>query len=289
MAEFMRSSDAFTWAMESDPRLRSTVVTVLILEKAPDWNGVRDRIDLVTRKLPMFRQRVVESPAPAPPRWEFDPDFDFDRARPLWSVTLIDGLADGGAAVLCNFHHALTDGVGGVQIGMTLFDLSELPSASPCRLCQRCPAAVVERIPRRVRLRRGACRNGAGGSDQVGSERIYDSVRRPIATLGSVTATAASIYRTVRPVNRTGSALMKSRTLASRCRCSLAAPECGFSTRSVRRSARRSTSLCSPTSTPVRLASMSIAARSPTLTSSTSASSQASKKFSLSPAISRGI
>ena len=63
MTEFMRSTDAFTWAMESDPRLRSTVVTVLLLEKSPDWDDVRDRIDLVTRKLPMFRQCVVDSPA----------------------------------------------------------------------------------------------------------------------------------------------------------------------------------------------------------------------------------
>ena len=31
MTEFMRNTDAFTWAMESDPRLRSTVVTVLLL------------------------------------------------------------------------------------------------------------------------------------------------------------------------------------------------------------------------------------------------------------------
>ena len=62
MTEFMRSTDAFTWAMESDPRLRSTVVTVLLLEKSPDWDDVRDRIDLITRKLPMFRQCVVESP-----------------------------------------------------------------------------------------------------------------------------------------------------------------------------------------------------------------------------------
>ncbi len=153
---FMRNSDAFTWAMESDPRLRSTVVTVLLLEKSPDWDEVKDRFRRVCHKLPMFRQRVVESPPPAPPRWEDDPDFDldfhlrrvtaprpgtldgvlemariaamedFDRARPLWEATLIDGLDDGGAAVLCKFHHALTDGVGGVQIAMTLFDLSEL-------------------------------------------------------------------------------------------------------------------------------------------------------------------
>ena len=64
MTEFMRSTDAFTWAMESDPRLRSTVVTVLLLEKSPDWDDVRDRIDLVTRKLPMFRQCVVEFARP---------------------------------------------------------------------------------------------------------------------------------------------------------------------------------------------------------------------------------
>src|ERR1700675_738490 len=128
MTEFMRSSDAFTWAMESDPRLRSTVVTVLTLDRSPDWDDVCERFDRITRKLPMFRQRVVESPAPAPPRWEYAPDFDlrfhirrvgapkpgdldgvlemarlaamedFDRARPLWRVTLIDGLEDGGAA-----------------------------------------------------------------------------------------------------------------------------------------------------------------------------------------------
>ena len=68
MTEFMRSTDAFTWSMESDPRLRSTVVTILLLEKSPDWDEVRNRIDLMTRNLPMFRQCVIESPAPAPPR-----------------------------------------------------------------------------------------------------------------------------------------------------------------------------------------------------------------------------
>lgn len=29
--------------------------------------------------------------------------------------------------MVLKFHHALTDGVGGVQIGMILFDLSEAP------------------------------------------------------------------------------------------------------------------------------------------------------------------
>lgn len=248
MAEFMRSTDAFTWAMESDPRLRSTVVTVLLLEKSPDWDAVRDRIGLVTRKLPMFRQCVVESPAPAPPRWENDPDFDldfhirrmaapdpgtldgvleiarvaamedFDRARPLWTVTLIDGLEGGGAAVLCKFHHSLTDGVGGVQIGMTLFDLSELPSEH-----EALPAPPKVPRPAWVSGYRDVFGYDAGlvvtamaGAITSAPKLIYNGVRRPIATVESATATAASIYRTVRPVNRTGSPLMKNRTLTRR-------------------------------------------------------------------------
>jgi diacylglycerol O-acyltransferase len=45
---------------------------------------------------------------------------------------------------------------------------------------------------------------------------IYNSIRRPVATVESATATAASIYRTVRPVNHTGSPLMKNRTMTRR-------------------------------------------------------------------------
>ena len=55
MTEFMRNSDAFTWAMECDPRLRSTVVTVIVLDRSPDWDEVRNRFDVISRKVPMVR------------------------------------------------------------------------------------------------------------------------------------------------------------------------------------------------------------------------------------------
>lgn len=127
MAEFFRNSDAFVWSIEGDPRLRSTIVTLVLLDRNPNWEQVVDRFELLSRTMPMFRQRVMLSPPPAPPRWEVDPDFDlafhlrrvtapepgtvdtllemarlaamadFDRARPLWEATVIDGLADGGA------------------------------------------------------------------------------------------------------------------------------------------------------------------------------------------------
>jgi diacylglycerol O-acyltransferase len=93
MTEFMRNTDAFTWAMETDPRLRSTVVSVVLLDRSPDWQQVRQRFDLISRKLPVFRQRVVPSLPPAPPRWEHDADFDLDyhmrrRAPPMARSTM---------------------------------------------------------------------------------------------------------------------------------------------------------------------------------------------------------
>lgn len=248
MTEFMRNSDAFTWAMESDPRLRSTVVTVIALDQSPDWEEVRNRFYLISRKVPMFRQRVVQSPPPAPPHWEFDPDFDldfhmrrvtapapgtfdtalemarvaamgdFDRARPLWEATLVDGLEDGGAAVVLKFHHALTDGVGGIQIGMILFDLSEVPE-------KHGPVAAVSELPpppwlsgyrETARYNARLIGNVLAGTLKSAPKLISDGIRRPVRTASSAVEMAASVYRTVRPVNRTGSPLMKQRSLVRR-------------------------------------------------------------------------
>jgi WS/DGAT/MGAT family acyltransferase len=249
MAEFMHNSDAFTWAMESDPRLRSTIVTVLLLDRPPDWEVVRERFDAVSRTLPMFRQRVVPSPAQAPPRWEFAPDFDldyhmrrvgapepatldgvlelariaqmeaFDPARPMWQATLIEGLDGGRAAVLCKLHHALTDGVGGVQIGLTLFDLSESPDTERPEL----PAApevvrhdALSGYRDTLRYSIGLIGKVTAGTIKAAPGVMVGAARRPLATLSAATATAASVYRTVRPLNHTGSPLMTERNLIRR-------------------------------------------------------------------------
>ena len=248
MTEFMRNSDAFTWAMESDPRLRSTVVTVILLDRSPDWDEVRSRFELIASTVPMVRQRVVPSPPPAPPRWEPAPDFDldfhmrrvtapapgtldtvletarlaamedFDRARPLWEATLIDGLENDHAALVLKFHHALTDGVGGVQIGMILFDLSEVPE-------RHGPAAELPEVPPPPWLRgyRDTARYDARlvsdavmGTMKMAPKLLSRSILRPVDTVSSAAELAASVYRTVRPVTRTGSALMNKRSLIRR-------------------------------------------------------------------------
>ncbi|MEX1142769.1 MAG: wax ester/triacylglycerol synthase family O-acyltransferase [Thermoleophilaceae bacterium] len=52
-----------------------------------------------------------------------------DRSKPLWELWLVQGLEDGGFALVSKNHHALVDGVSGIDIATVLFDLS--PTAPP--------------------------------------------------------------------------------------------------------------------------------------------------------------
>ena len=54
-----------------------------------------------------------------------------DRDKPLWEVWLVEGLVDDRFAVLSKTHHALVDGVSGVDIVSVLFDTSPEPAAPP--------------------------------------------------------------------------------------------------------------------------------------------------------------
>jgi WS/DGAT/MGAT family acyltransferase len=52
-----------------------------------------------------------------------------DRRRPLWEMTLLDGLEGGRWALATKTHHCLVDGVGSLDIGHVLLDTS--PDAPP--------------------------------------------------------------------------------------------------------------------------------------------------------------
>jgi diacylglycerol O-acyltransferase len=47
-----------------------------------------------------------------------------DRSKPLWELWLVEGLQDGGFALVSKTHHAVVDGVSGVDLSTVLFDLS---------------------------------------------------------------------------------------------------------------------------------------------------------------------
>ena len=55
---------------------------------------------------------------------------DFDRARPLWEYTLVEGLDRTAARrVVLKVHHSMTDGVGGMKLLLMLFDFEREPDA----------------------------------------------------------------------------------------------------------------------------------------------------------------
>ncbi|MFF0341647.1 wax ester/triacylglycerol synthase family O-acyltransferase [Kribbella sp. NPDC004875] len=138
---------------------------------------VLERLDLV----PAFHRRLAEVPFGLDrPYWvEADVDLDFhirevslpepgdddqlreqvarifsrplDRARPLWEMYLIQGLADGRAAVLTKIHHAVADGRTGVQILSALTDSRPRPRRRPRRSPR--PAAPPPPAPGSMLLR----------------------------------------------------------------------------------------------------------------------------------------
>src|SRR4051812_14521695 len=160
-AHHMSDEDALMWHIEKDPVLRSTIVAVAVLDQPPDWDRLRARFDRATLLIPRLRQRVLSPPLRiGPPRWTFDPSFDldfhlrrfrlappssmralldvvgpiatasFDRARPLWEFTLLEGLDGEQCAMVMKVHHAITDGVGGMELLLHLVDF-ERGAADP--------------------------------------------------------------------------------------------------------------------------------------------------------------
>jgi diacylglycerol O-acyltransferase len=113
--------------------------------------------------LPRFRCRLSEARVHGlrRPAWVEDPSFDvrahvrhatlpapggdaelhewladfwshrLDRTRPLWEMTLVDGLQDGRWMLATKTHHAMIDGVGSVDIGHILLDAEPHPAPRP--------------------------------------------------------------------------------------------------------------------------------------------------------------
>lgn len=126
---------------------------------APTGMEFRDHIASRLPLVPRYRQKLVEMPfGTGRPMWVEDPDFSvgyhvrhtalpspgsdeqlltltsrvlsqrLDRTKPLWEMWLVEGLADGRFAIVAKTHHAMIDGVGGIDLLTALFDLSPEPT-----------------------------------------------------------------------------------------------------------------------------------------------------------------
>ncbi|MEA2331261.1 MAG: diacylglycerol O-acyltransferase / wax synthase [Thermoleophilaceae bacterium] len=135
------------------------VASVMLFEGPPP--PYDELLEVFERRLPLvprYRQRLAFVPlGQGRPRWVDDPHLNLryhvrstalpspgseeqlqelagrvfsqqlDRDKPLWEVWLVEGLEGDRFAVLSKTHHALVDGISGVDIISVLFDTSPSP------------------------------------------------------------------------------------------------------------------------------------------------------------------
>lgn len=243
----LRPVDYLLYRRHTDPRTRPGAMGIIVFETTPDWSRFRARFDEASRRQPRLRQKVVVPALPAAaPRWVVDPDFDLDfhvrrvRApepgrlrevfdlaevmvqspmdisRPLWTVTLVEGLADGKAAMLLQISHVLTDGAGGIEMFAHIYDQERDPSAEPPP-----PQPIPQKLSPNELIREG--HNRVAGSIV---RDVWAALAGALSTIGrvmlnapSALAGAAGFARSgVRVLSRTAekSPLLRQRSLASR-------------------------------------------------------------------------
>lgn len=241
--EFLRPSDAFSWYQEADPAMRTTIVGIAWLDHCPDWETLRTKVDGLTRTVRRFRQRVVEAPWHLfPPRWVLDEEFDlawhlrrvsapaprtpatvlelarveamaaFDRARPLWTFTLVDGLEDGRAAFVMKVHHSLTDGQGAIKLAPLLFDRHRATMAAPLPpepAPDPGPSPLVAGLTYQAGRVASQVVDAALGVLPAGAALLRD----PLGSAREVAATVGAIGTTVAPVTDVLSPVMTGRGL----------------------------------------------------------------------------
>lgn len=232
---------------EANPRTRSGIMALEVLDTTPDWNAFRARFENASRRAVRLRQKVVVPTLPtAPARWVIDPDFNLDFhvrrvrvprpgtlrevfdlaevmlqspldiSRPLWTVTLVEGLEDGRAASLLHLSHAVTDGVGATALFSEIYDLERdaKPRPSP-------PMPVPEDITGDDLMREGfnhlpgVIVGGVLGAVSGGLSMLGRAARNPASALFGTIDYARSGRRMVRPAAEP-SPLMRGRSLSTR-------------------------------------------------------------------------
>jgi WS/DGAT/MGAT family acyltransferase len=196
--------------------------TIRLEGPAPPVAALRRHLDARLAAVPRFR-RSIQRPALGDPHWVDDPSFDIARHvhgvtlpapggagelrdtagallstplephRPLWRLYLVDGLADGGWAVVGQAHHALVDGIAAVEVATLLFDVAgaRTPPPPPTRWTpERSPGAGASAAAagaNRARATAGAARALVRA---LGARQVGDGVRSVARTLEALAGPA---------------------------------------------------------------------------------------------------
>jgi diacylglycerol O-acyltransferase len=139
------------------------VGSVLLFEgKAPAYQDFVAQLERRLALVPRYRQKLAFPPlVQSKPVWVDDPHFNagyhvrhtalpepagepqlrrlagrifaqrLDRTKPLWELWLVDRVGDDCFALISKTHHALVDGISGVDLATVLFDLDPDPPPQP--------------------------------------------------------------------------------------------------------------------------------------------------------------
>lgn len=128
----------------------------------PTYDELKAHIESRLQYVPRYRQKLVYPPlGTGRPLWADDPSFNLnyhmrhtalpapggdrelialasrvfsqglDRSKPLWEMFLVEELDGDRFAIIIKSHHAMIDGISGVDIGTVIFDVT--PDAEPVR------------------------------------------------------------------------------------------------------------------------------------------------------------
>ncbi len=146
--------------LEDNSTAHMHVASVMVFEgKAPTPQELVDHVLGRLHLVPRYRQRLAYVPFDqGRPVWTDDPHFNprdhrrhtalprpadeqalkrlagrlfsqrLDRSKPLWEIWLVQRMAGGRFALIAKTHHALVDGISGVDITTVLFDSAPEPT-----------------------------------------------------------------------------------------------------------------------------------------------------------------
>ena len=232
--------ETLMWRADGDPMMRSTMMALEVLDTLPDWDRLVDAHDWAVRMAPRFRDRVVDRlGALGTPVWVQDPRMDlhyhlrrvrlpepggwsalwtlaeqlamtpFDRARPPWEGTLVEGLPDGRAAYLLKLHHVLTDGLGLTELLSQIHSRQRAHSPRKPQPAARVVAAppLVEQVGRQLRNDIGTLAPIARG----GGTLLHNGIRQPRKFLSDAVRYLESSRRVLSPPGIRGLPLLAER------------------------------------------------------------------------------
>jgi diacylglycerol O-acyltransferase len=145
---------------QEGPTAHMHVGAVMIFEgPAPAYEDLADHVRSRLHLVPRFRQKLAFPPVETGrPLWIDDPNFNLeyhvrdtalpapgseaqlralaarvhsqalDRSKPLWEMWLVEAVEGNRFALITKTHHALVDGVAGVDLATVMFDLTPVPA-----------------------------------------------------------------------------------------------------------------------------------------------------------------